>query len=389
MLTYKKTLIASFLILCGCLGLGRFGFGMVLPNIQDSLLLTTTQIGFISSANFWGYIVGIIFVNRIYSNFATHKLIFSSLILQGLFMMLMTFFDNYLLLASLYSFSGFFMAIVNMSLMAYMATVIPKNIRGKALGIAVGGSGLAIVSSGFLVPFIENSVTDMPWKTSWMIFSFLVIVTAFVSQPGIKTHTAHNVKSTPSKIREFFKIVDFWKIATLYIIFGFSYIIYVTFFVSSILFKYNILSSISGEVWALLGFCSIFSGFIFGLLADKFGAYTSLISVFFLQGCAHLILALPVSVDFIWFSAILFGITVWSIPALVTLLTSLYFDVKKTAQVLALVTLIFSVAQALGPIVAGLIKDNTNSFDGVFYLTAFLCFFAMYSSYLFSKQAKP
>jgi len=175
----------------------------------------------------------------------------------------------------------------------------------------------------------------------------------------------------------------------LYIVFGFSYIIYVTFFVSSILFKYNLLSSISGEVWALLGFCSIFSGFIFGLLADKFGAYTSLISVFFLQGCAHLILALPVSVDFIWFSAILFGITVWSIPALVTLLTSLYFDVKKTAQVLALVTLIFSVAQALGPIVAGLIKDNTNSFDGVFYLTAFLCFFAMYSSYLFSKQAKP
>jgi len=163
---------------------------MVLPNIQDSLLLTTTQIGFISSANFWGYIVGIVFVNRIYSNFATHKLIFSSLILQGLFMMLMTFFDNYLILASLYSFSGFFMAIVNMSLMAYMATVIPKNIRGKALGIAVGGSGLAIVSSGFLVPFIENSVTEMPWKTSWKIFSFLVIVIAFVSQPGIK-NTLH------------------------------------------------------------------------------------------------------------------------------------------------------------------------------------------------------
>ena len=64
MLTYKKTLIASFLILCGCLGLGRFGFGMVLPNIQNSLLLTTTQIGFISSTNFWGYIVGIVFVPK-------------------------------------------------------------------------------------------------------------------------------------------------------------------------------------------------------------------------------------------------------------------------------------------------------------------------------------
>jgi len=383
---YRKTIAAAFLIICGCIGLGRFGFGMILLNMQESLLLTTAQIGFISSANFVGYIFGVIFINVIYSYFSTHRLIFASLIFQAVFMILMIFQDNYFALASLYSISGFFMGLANMTLMFYMATIIPKNIRGKALGIAVGGSGLAIVSSGFLVPFIEANTVETPWKISWLIFSFLVIAIAFISQPGIKKHVLHTPKSTSSKIKTFFKIVNFWKITTLYSIFGFTYMIYVTFFVSSISLNYDILSSVSGEVWALLGFCSIFSGYIFGLIADKFGAYTSLISVFFLQGCAHLLLALPVSIHFIWISAILFGITAWSTPALVALLTSLYFDVKKASQALVLVTLIFAISQAFGPIIAGLTKDTTNSFNEVFYITSFLSFFAMYSSYIFSKQ---
>ena len=383
---YIKIVISSFLVILGCLGFGRFAFGMVLPNMQNSLEITTTQVGFIGTANFVGYIVGILFANFFYKRFTTYKLIFSTIILQGLCMLSMIFFDNYLFISLFYSFSGFFAALVNISIMAYISNVVPKNIRGKALGIVVSGSGLAIILSGQIVPYVENYVSHMPWKISWAIFSFCILLIAFLCQPGIKKHASHKVAETKVKAKEYFTIPSFWKISIIYMIFGITYVVYVTFFVSAVIDKYNVSTSLSGNFWALLGFCSIFSGFLFGILADKIGPYKSLIFVYSLQSIAHFILAINIGEYAIWVSAILFGISVWSIPSIVTLLTSLHFDVKRTAQVLSLVTLLFASCQALAPVLAGFIYDITKDFSNVFMITSILTLIAVLISFIFSKQ---
>ena len=130
----------------------------------------------------------------------------------------------------------------------------------------------------------------------------------------------------------------------------------------------------------------MFSGFIFGAIADKVGPYRSLVFVYALQTIAHFILAIDIASYAIWFSAITFGISVWSIPSIVTLLTSLHFDVKRTAQVLSLITLLFASGQAIAPIAAGFIYDITNDFSDVFIITSILTLIAMIISYIFSKQ---
>lgn len=386
MKVYIKTIISSFLVILACLGFGRFAFGMVLPNLQYSLELSTTQAGFIGTANFTGYILGIFFVTKLYTKYTTYKLIFTTLLLQGLSMLFMIAFENYIILSFFYSISGFFTAVVNISLMAYIANVVPKNIRGKVLGIIISGSGLAIVLSGQIVPFIENIVNEMPWKISWSIFSLCIIVIAFLCLPGLKKHTSHTMPETKIKAKEYFIIPSFWKIGTLYMIFGVTYVVYVTFFVSAVINKYEVSSSLSGDFWTLLGFCSIFSGFIFGIIADKSGPYISLFFVFCLQTIAHLILAIDVNTYVIWFSAILFGITVWSIPSIIALLTSLHFDVKRNTQVLSLITLLFAICQALAPVLAGFIFDITKDFSNVFMITSILTFIAVLLSFVFSKQ---
>lgn len=384
---YIKSIIAAFLVILACLGLGRFAFGMVLPNMQESLQLSTTQVGFIGTANFIGYLVGILFATTLYSKYSTHKLIFISILLQAFSMFFMTLFTNYLNISLFYSFSGFFSAIVNISIMSYMANVIPKELRGKALGIVVSGSGLAIILSGQIVPYIESIVSQMPWKTSWILFCVILVLIAFFSQPGIKKHAKHDMPETKIKAREYFAIPSFWKIGLIYMIFGISYSVFVTYFVNAVMVKYNVATSLLGDFWTLLGFCSIFSGLLFGIIADKFGAYKSLIFVYSLQTLAHGILAIDIDSYAIWISAIAFGISVWSIPSLVTLLTSVHFDVKRTAQVLSLVTLLFASCQAIGPVAAGYLFDSTNDFSNVFMITSSLTLIAVILSSIFSKQA--
>ncbi len=386
MKAYIKVLIASFLVIFASLGFGRFAFGMVLPSMQESLNITTTQVGFISTSNFIGYIIGILLVSYLYSKFPSYKLIFSSLFLQGFSMLFMILDINYLLISFLYALSGFFAAISNISIMAYITNIVPKNIRGKFLGIVVSGNGLAIILSGLIVPYIEVYIQNSPWKVSWIFFSIIIILSAFLSQLGIKKYVNHNMPERKIKAKEYFKMPSFWKITTIYMIFGISYIVYVTFFVSAVIDKYSVSSSLSGIFWALLGSMSLLSGLIFGILADRIGAYRTLIFVFCLQTTAHLILSFNFNIYAIWISAILFGISVWSVPSIITLLISFHFDIRRTAQVLSLSTLLFAICQAIAPVGAGLIYDITKNFSYVFMLTSILTFIAIILSLIFSKQ---
>ncbi|WP_320035493.1 YbfB/YjiJ family MFS transporter [Halarcobacter sp.] len=386
MRTYIKVIIASFLVILGCLGLGRFAFGMVLPNMQESLLLNTTQIGFIGTANFLGYLAGIFFANSLYTKYNTHKLIFNTMLLQAFSMGVMILFTNYLILSLLYSLSGFFCAIVNISIMAHISNIVPKNIRGKVLGIVVSGSGIAIVLSGQIVPFVETITLETPWKTSWLIFSSLIVILAFLCQPGIKKHTKHEMPEMKFSSNKYFFIPSFWKIGILYMIFGLTYSIFVTYFVKAVIEKYNISTSLSGDFWTILGLASIFSGLLFGMVADKIGPYKTLIFVYFLQTIAHFTLTQDLSSYAIWISTIVFGISIWSIPSLIVLLTSVHFDVKRTSQILSLVTIIFALCQAIGSVAAGYIYDKTNSFSTIFMITSSFTLLATILSIIFSKQ---
>ena len=359
---------------------------MVLPNLQESLSLSTTQAGFIGTSNFIGYFIGIFFANYLYKKYTTHKLIFYTILLQAFSMSLMILASNYLLVSFFYSFSGFFSAIANIAVMAYLSNVIPKNIRGKALGLVVSGSGLAIVLSGQIVPFTQDIVEDVPWRTAWLIFSSILVIVAFASQPGIKKHANHSISTVKYKTKEFITDSKFWKIAFIYIIFGFTYSIYVTFFVSAVIEKYDFSSHVSGNFWTLLGFMSIFSGFLFGMIADKIGVYKTLIFVYAIQTIAHGILAFNLPAYSTWLSVILFGISVWSIPSLVTLLCSINFDKSKTAKVFSLVTILFATFQAFGPFIAGIIHDITNDYSNIFILTSFLTLITVFISFIFSKD---
>lgn len=383
---YAKVLIASFLVIFACLGFGRFAFGMILPDMQANLAISTTQAGFIGTANFIGYLVGILFASSLYSKIETTKLISVSLILQGISMLAMIFYSNYIFISFFYTIAGFFGAVANIAIMVYISHIIPQNIRGKALGIVVSGNGLAIIISGMMVPFINGFFGDISWKISWGFFAFITILIAFFARPGLQAEYTPVQSIRKNSPKELYTNSNFWKITSLYIIFGITYVVYVTFFVSAAIDKWHVSIYLSGIFWAVLGFMSIFSGPIFGILADKFGAFKILILVFVLQSFANIILTLDINVWALWISVSLFGLSVWCIPSLITLLCSQYFSPEKTAFVFSQVTLVFAVGQILAPVTAGYIYDMTLDFSNVFLVTSILTISAILLSFIYARK---
>jgi len=131
---------------------------------------------------------------------------------------------------------------------------------------------------------------------------------------------------------------------------------------------------------------SLLSGPLFGSLADKIGAYKTLILIFFMLSIANFLLTLDIPSEMLFFSVTFFGLAAWVIPSLVTLLTSFEFGKEKTAQVFSLITIVFAIGQTLGPIAAGYIYDLSSSFKLVFLICAILTLLGMILSYVFTNK---
>jgi len=384
---YRTILLSSLLILFACLGLGRFGFGMVLPNLEQSLTISTTLSGAIGTANFLGYFLGIFFVSYLYKRFEASSLIASTLLLQALSMGFMTLTNHYEIVALFYALSGFFSAISNVAVMVYIAHVTPQEKRGKALGFIITGFGYAIIFSGFYVPWIETWVQTNAWKTSWNSFAFLTLLVALVAKLGLRSKDQQqHQEEIPFDIKTTLQEKAFWKITWIYFVFGVTYVVYITYFVYAVIDKYAIDIHQGGNFWAILGFMSLISSPLLGSLADKIGGYKTLIIVYSILSISHMILAFDSPYAILIFSAVLFGFSAWSIPPLITLLTSLHFGKHKTAQVFSMVTIIFAIGQAIAPVLAGYMYDLNGSFNTVFFICMVLCMSAALSAFIFSKS---
>lgn len=389
MKTYTFTIFTGILVLFACLGLGRFVFGMLLPDMKIDLGMSITQAGFLGTSNFIGYLCGLIFAGTFYTKFGASKLIIRSLLTQGVAMLLMSISTNYLQVAFLYFFSGFFGALTTISIMSYITQIVPKNIRGKAAGILYAGGGFAIVLSGYTVPFLETFYGVESWRFTWGIFSIMTILIALIVKFGLKKRVPTQTVIHTQKHSYFTIIKDkkFIQIGSLYFCFGITYVIYITFFVLASVDKWHISTDLSASFWILLGFLSMLSGPIFGILSDKIGRYKTVSIVFFVQTISNVIMALNLPASSLWISASLFGISVWAIPSIMAVLTAETFGIEKTASAFSKITLIFALGQIIGPIGAGYITDLSHDFSYAFGLSSAVTFLAfLFSLFLIIKN---
>jgi fucose permease len=81
---------AGTLCIFASLGMGRFALGMLLPAMAESLKLTYSQMGLISTSNFIGYLVAVLFCSNLSAKFGSRLLIFFALLLVAVSMLLIS-----------------------------------------------------------------------------------------------------------------------------------------------------------------------------------------------------------------------------------------------------------------------------------------------------------
>jgi len=175
------------------------------------------------------------------------------------------------------------------------------------------------------------------------------------------------------------KIYD---LGILYFLFGFTYVVYATFIVTSLVKDRGMSESVAGGFWIWVGLLSLLSGPVFGTLSDKLGRRAGLIIVFTLQSVSYLFAAIGMNEPMLYASVACFGLSAWSIPTIMAAAVGDIVGASRAPQAFGLVTFIFALGQISGPAAAGLIAERTGGFPTAFFMTSVLAALAAVLSYI-------
>jgi MFS family permease len=392
---------AGTLCIFASLGMGRFALGMLLPAMAESLKLTYSQMGLISTSNFIGYLVAVLFCSYISAKIGSRLLIFFALLLVAVSMLLISRANSFTTVAIIYTLTGVGSGASNVPMMALVASWFSTRQRGKAAGFVVIGSGFAILLSGKLIPYLNQLSVADGWRTSWLVLGIIVLFISIICFVVIRDTPAElglepvdsNKKSrmgtTPKFAEESFSASrkDIYHLGAIYFLFGYTYVIYATFIVTTLVQERGFSEAVAGNFWSWVGFLSLFSGPVFGTLSDKLGRKTGLILVFTIQMFAYLLVALSLPVKFLYLSIGCYGIVAWSIPSIMTALVGDYVGPQKTARVFGFITFIFALGQIAGPAIAGYLAEKYGSFSSSFLMASLFAGLAVFLSSRLKKAS--
>lgn len=382
--------LAGSLGIFACLGLGRFALGMLLPAMGEDLGLSYAQMGLLSTANFIGYLAGIIICTRMTRQIKARALISSALLLTGSTMVCIAFTRDFHYIISLYVLTGIGSALANIPIMGLTAVWFHTSLRGKAAGLIVTGNALAIIFTGKVVPTL-NVLSDLSWRASWLSLGVLIVLIALICSLILR-NSPSDVGLTAAGTTEAFEeggtnisaevpVRLMLHCGLIYAIFGFTFIAYATFIVTAMVNDYGLSQAVAGSFWSWVGLLSLPSGLVFGYLSDRLSRKLALIIVFSIQTLAYLMAGLQLSVGFLYLSIICFGIVAWSIPTIMAALVGDYAGPRGAVAMFSSITFIFALGQISGPLLAGAIAEYTGSFSQSYLLSACLTSLAVLLSY--------
>jgi len=303
----------------------------------------------------------------------------------------------------------------NVPVMALLPAWFAARRRGLASGIAVGGSSLGLIVTGWVVPRILDAYGVEGWRSAWYILGAGVLALGILGwillrdrpeEKGVQPIGLPPMGLTPSDApenrataadpqvpvrkglgwKQIYRTRAIWHLALVYVAFGFSYVIYATFFARYLQAEAGYSADAAGNLWAVVGWISILCGLIWGSVSDAIGRQYGLALVYLLQAVSYALLTLWPSPAGYWASTVLFGLTAWSIPGIVSAACGDCVGARLAPATFGFVTLFFGLGQAAGPSVAGILADRTGSLGPAFLLAAGVAFLGGVGSLLLRPQ---
>ena len=338
----------------------RFAYGLILPAMKSEMAWTYAQAGWLNTANALGYIVGAV-ITMLFIGRRSPTLLFAFGLITTTIALLATGLNAALWWQTMWRIlAGLFGAMSFSTAGVLVAGLFKDSPRHNALAIAIlfgTGGGVGIVLAGAALPGMLDHYGNSSWPMAWVAVgavsvSFLPLSLWAAAQLSVPVQIQSKAPALPIR-RMMAQMAG-------YAGFGLGYIVYLT-FLSAWMTEQSASAGFISAVWVLLGLCICISPLVWRPILAR---HASGVPLAMILSCIALGSALPV----LWpgslsllISAVVFGLSVFMAPSAVTNFTRQNLPPESWGQAISLFTVIFAVAQTLGPYGAGLVGDLSHN----------------------------
>lgn len=348
------------------LGLARFGYTLVLPPMQAALGASYAAMGAIATANFMGHLIAAPLAGAMAVRWGTRRILVIALALVGGATLGTATAASPLAAAAWQALAGLGTGASVVGAYAMAQRWLPAERQGLATGLVAGGAGWGMFLAGLLVPFVlANDAAN--WRAGWIALGVPALALAATVAAVGREHPEHAplvaagaAASGASSRAQLYRHAALWWLAALYLLWGFAYIIFVTFFGAAAAIS-NVPAQQVGLAWMAIGAFAGFSGLGWGVLSDRIGRVPALALIFTLQGLASVILGGATTLAWFVAAAVLFGLGGWGVVAVIYAAGCQTVGPRLAPAAIGVLTLAFGIGQVFGPLVAGMLNDATGS----------------------------
>jgi len=358
------------LVKMGGLGFGRFAYPMLLPSMRESLRFNYFEMGLLSGGILMGYLLFSLIGGILATRFGSKKIVFASLLCVAISMFSISKLSNFfpLLLFTLAMGSG--SGGTHISMTTLPMAWFERERLGGALGIVTGGTGLGIIITGLLLPYLLSAMGGEAWRECWFLLALLTLLVGLISFIFLQEKPSHtdsfsleaDRRDRPGPVRAGGSGLTLPAIFLTYFIFGLAYNIYATYFVAFLVGEIRLAKEAAGIIWSIFGWMCVVSGWMWGFVSDRIGRREALV-------WNHGVISLSVLISLLFHQPFLLGLSAFlfgaTFPGTVTVIAACVSDeeTEKKATLYGWVTLIHGIGQFLGTILGGYLRDLTGSFQ--------------------------
>jgi predicted MFS family arabinose efflux permease len=341
------------------MGIGRFAYTPLLPMMQQEYGFGTDMAGGLATVNYGGYLLGALLCMLPAVDARRGWLFRGSLLLSVGTTAAMGLTDTISIWWGIRLLSGLASAGVMVLGSAIALDTLTQRGAGGWRGFIYSGIGAGIALSGVVVLALDQFLYA---RGLWVVLALLclpLVVASWHLVPQCSPHSAPH--AAPHGIPAPMRLPPLipWLVVA-YCSVGLGYIVSGTFLVAIV--QANTASTTAGTMtWVIVGVAAVGSTLVWPALAARFGDVHALVAAHALQALGILLPVLSPGVVAASVGAFLFGGTFMGIVAL-TMSLGQHLAPRRSARILGLLTTVYGAGQMIGPLLAGVLAEYTESF---------------------------
>ena len=359
-MNFYKLVFPGIAMIATIYGLGRFSFGLFLPDISKDLHLSASSAGIISSLFYLSYCFTIIYATLRTAKTGPKYMIMLASLLVILGLITISIASNALTLSLGVIFAGASSGLISPPYGYAISLWIKWEQQGKANTWINSGTSIGLVFTG-----ITAMLVFIDWRSVYLIYgiiAILITVWNFFIIPSLK----HNININPGSLN-ILDISASKRIIFASTILGISTAPYWTFSKSYVQNTDHYSPIALSIFWILIGVAGVLGG-ISGRMIDQYGLKFSYFLGVILMAAASILLALT---PFIWIvpflASLLFGASYIFITG-VLLVWGVKLFVKNASLGIGIPFLMLAVGQVIGSVLAGpIVEELGYTFTFVIY----------------------